>query len=92
MVDGDMSIDTEVEVFPGGSACRAAGLPVNPPSLPVSPIVLDSLDDSVAIQVGSLREESCVLSGIVGIGSPSTAVADAALLADSPLLSVEFLL
>ena len=81
MIGSDTSIDTEVEVFPGRSPCRAVGLPVDPPSLPVSPIVLDSSDDSVAVQVGSSREESYVLSGIVGIGSPLTAVEDAALFA-----------
>ena len=47
-----------------------------PPLLPVSPIVLDSTDDSVAVQVGSSREE------IVGIGLPFTAVTDAVLLAE----------
>ena len=58
----------------------------------MSSIVLDSLDDSVAVQVGSSREELCVPSEIVGVGSPSTTVTDAALLADSPLPSAEFLL
>ena len=70
----------------------ASGLPVDPPSLPVSPIVLDSMDDLVAVQVVSSREELCVLSEIVGLGSPSMAAADAALLADSPLPSAEFLI
>ena len=92
MVGSDTSSSTTVEVFPGGSPCKAAGLPVDPPSLPVSPIVLDSADNSMAAQVGSSREESCVLSGIVGLGSPSTAAVDAALLADSPLPSAEFLI
>ena len=91
MVGSDTSLDTEVEVFPGGSPCRAAGLPVDPPSLLVSPIVLDSSDDSVAVQVGSSREESCVLSGI-SESAPSTAVAEAALLAKSSLPSAKFLL
>ena len=68
------------------------GLPVDPPSLLVSHIVLDSMDDSVAAQVGSSREESCVLLGIVRFGSTSTAAADASLLADSPLPLAEFLL
>ena len=36
MVGSDTSIVTEVGVFPGGSPCRAAGLPVDPPSLLVS--------------------------------------------------------
>ena len=51
---------------------------------------LSSWIDLVAVQVGSSREELCVLSGIVGIGSH--AMTDAALLADSPLSSAEFLL
>ena len=34
-------------------------------------------DDSVAAQVGSSREESCVLSGIVGLGLPSTSIESA---------------
>ena len=34
-------------------------------------------DDSVAAQVGSSREESCVLSGIVGLGLPSTSIKSA---------------
>ena len=92
MVGSDTSLEPEVEVFTGGSPWKAGGLPVDPPSLHVSTIVLESLDDSVAVQVGSSREESGVLSGMVGIGSPSTAVTDAALLAHSPLPSAEFLL
>ena len=89
MVGSETSSGATEEVFPGGSPRKDAGLPVDPPSLPVSPIVLDSTDDSVAVQVGSSREESCVLSGIVGLGLPSTAAPDAALLADSPM---EFLI
>ena len=92
MVGSDLSRNTGVEVFPGGSPWRAGGLPVDPPSLPVTPIVLDSSDNSVAVQVGSSREESCIPSEIVGVSSPSTAMTDAALLADSPLPSAEFLL
>ena len=78
MVDSDTSSDTTVEVFPGGYPYKAAGLPVDPPSLPVSPIVLHNTDNLVGLS----REESCVLSGDVRLGSLSMAAEDAAPLVD----------
>ena len=96
MVGGDPSLNTVVEELPGWSPWSAGGLPVDLPSLPLSPIVLDSSDDSVAVQVGSSREESCTPSEVVRIkpseGDSSAEVTDAELLADSPLPLAEFLL
>ena len=56
---------------------------------------MDSSDDSVTVQVGSSRDESCTPSGVVAFtpspGDSSAGVTDAALLADSPLPSDDFL-
>ena len=49
MVAGDPSLNTVVEELPGWSPWSAGGLPVDLPSLPLSHIVLDSSDDSVAV-------------------------------------------
>ena len=52
--------------FPGNSG----GLLVDMPSLPLSPIVPDSLDDSVTANMGSSREKSITPSEVVVIGPP----------------------
>ena len=91
MVGGDPSLNMVVDELPGWSPWSAGGLPVDLPSLPLSPIVLDSSDDSVTVQVGSSRDESYTPSEVIGI-TPSAEVTDAELLADSPLPSAEFLL
>ena len=78
--------------FPDSSG----GLPVDMPSLPLSPIVPDSSDDSVTAIMGSSREESITPSEVVVIVPPVGDVCpvptDAALLADSPLPTAEGLL
>ena len=93
MVDDVPSVDMVVEEVPGWSPGSAEGLPVD---LPLSPIVMDRSDNSVAVHVGSSREEFCTPSEVVEFtpssGDSSTSAMDAALLADSPMLSANFLL
>ena len=66
------------------------------PSLPLSPIVLDSSDDSVTAIMGSSREQSITPSELIVIGLPVGDVlpvpTDAEILADSPLPTSEGLL
>ena len=50
------------------------GQSVDPPSLPISPVLRDSLDDSVVANVGSSREESNITSEAVVV--PPTVVDD----------------
>ena len=90
---GNPSLNTVEEELPGWFPWRAVGLPVD---LPLSPIVLDSSDDSVAAQVGSSREESRTPPEVIwatpSVGDASAEVTDANLLADSPLPPAELLL
>ena len=93
---GDSSLFTVDEELPGWSPCSSGGMLVDLPLLPLSPIVLDSSDDSVAAQVGSSREESSTPSeAVVAASSVEDApaeVTDDDLLADSPLPTAEGLL
>ena len=95
-VGGDPSLITFTEEIPGWFPWSSGGLPVDMPSLPLSPIVLDSLDDSVTANMGSSREESNIPSEVVMIVPPVGDVLpelmDAEILADSPLPTAEGLL
>ena len=51
--------------LPGWFPWRYGNQPVDPPSLPVSPILQSSVDDSVIANVGSSREESIIPSETV---------------------------
>ena len=62
------------------------------PSLQLSPIVSDSLDDSVTANMGSSREESITPSEVVVIEEVLPEPMDAAILLDSPLPTAEGLL
>ena len=55
---GDPSLFDFAKELPGWFSWGYGGQPVDPPSLPVSPILQSSLDDSVIANVGSSREES----------------------------------
>ena len=88
-VGGDWSLFNFAKELPGWFPWSFGGLPVDLPPLPVSPIIPDSLDDSVTANMGSSREESNTPSEVVVV-APSTGdvipdVMDAAALADSPL-------
>ena len=69
-VGGELSLFTVDEELPGWSPWSSGGLLVDLPLLPLSPIVLDSSDDSVAAQVGSSRDESSTPSEAV-MAAPS---------------------
>ena len=74
--------------LPGWFPVTSWGLPVDMPSLPVSPIVPDSSVDSVTAIMESSREESFTPSEVVVIVPPAGDVrpvqTEAELLADSP--------
>ena len=95
-VGGDSSLFTVNKELPNWSPWSSGGLMVDLPLLPLSPIILDSSDDSVAAQVGSSRDESSTRSEAVvaapSVGDAPAEVMDAALLADSPLPTAEGLL
>ena len=55
--DGDPSLFNFSKELPGWFPWGYGGQSVDPPSLPISPIIQDSLDDSVVVNVGSSREE-----------------------------------
>ena len=88
-VGDDPSLFTLTKELPGWFPGNSGGLLVDMPSLPLSPIILDSLDDSVTANMGSSREESITPSEVVVIGPPVGDVlrepTNAAILADSPL-------
>ena len=88
-VSDDPSLFTFMKELPGWFPWNSGGLPVDMPSPPLSPIVPDSLDDSVTANMGSSREESITPSEVVVIGPPVGDVlpepTDAVILADSPL-------
>ena len=92
----DPSLFTFTKELPGWSPWSSGGLPVDMPSLPLSPIVPDSLDDSVTANMGSSREGSNTPSEVVVIVPPVGDVlpelTDAEILADSPLPTAEGLL
>ena len=81
----DPSLFTFMKELPGWFPWNSGGLPVDMPSLPLSPIVPDSLDDSVTANMGSPREESITPSEVVVIGDVLPEPTYAAVLADSPL-------
>ena len=56
--------------LPGWFPWRNGGQLVDPPSLPVSPILQSSLDDSVIANVGSSREENDTPSEAVVVTQP----------------------
>ena len=89
----DPSFFMFMKELPGWFPCNYVGLPVDMLSLPLSPIVPDSLDDYVTANMGSSRKESITLSEVVVIGPPAGDVlpepTDAA---DSPLPTAEGLL
>ena len=93
---GDPSLFTFPEELSGWFPWSSGALPVDMPSLPLSPTVPDSLDDSVNANMGSSREESNTLSEVVVIVPPVGDVlpelTDAEILADSPLPTAEGLL
>ena len=94
MGDGQ-SLFTFTKDLPGWFPDNTGGLPVDMPSLPVSPIILDSVDDSVTAIMGSSREESFTPSEVVVIVPPVGdvyPVQTEELLADSPLPTAEGLL
>ena len=95
-VGGDPSLFTFPEELPGWFSWSSGGLPVDMPSLPLLPIVPDSLDDSVTANMGSSREESNTLSEVIVIVPPVGDVLpelmDAEILADSLLPTAEGLL
>ena len=55
--DGDLSLFNFSNELPGWFPRECGDQSVDPPSLPISPILQDSLDDSVVAYVGSSREE-----------------------------------
>ena len=57
-VGGDPSLFTFTKELPGWFPWSSGGLPEDLPSLPLSPIDPDKLDDSVTANMGSSREES----------------------------------
>ena len=87
MVGSETSSDTTVEVFCGGSPCKDAGLPVDPHHCRCH------LSSWIVRTIRwLLRWDRQEKSGVFCRGSSDLAAADAALLADSPLPSAEFLL
>ena len=96
IVGGDPSLFTFTEELPGWFPWSSGGLPVDMPSLPLSPIIPDSLDDSVTANMGSSREESTTPSEVVVIVPPVGDVlpelTDAEILTASPLPTAEGLL
>ena len=63
--DGDPSLFNFSKELPGWFPWGYGGQSVDPPSLPILPILQDSLDDSVVANVGSSREESSIPSEAV---------------------------
>ena len=92
----DPSVFTFTKELPGWFPWSSGGLPVDMPSLPLSPIVPDILDDSVTANMGSSREESNTPSEVIVIvppvGDVLPVLTDAEILADSPLPTAEGLL
>ena len=84
-VDGDPSLFNLTKELPGWFPWSSRVLPVD---LPLSPIVPDSLDDSVIANMGSSREKSNTRSEVVVVPP----VGDVEVLADSPLPTNEGLL
>ena len=63
--NGDPSLFDFSRELPVWFPCQYRGQSVDPPSLPISPVLRDSLDDSVAANVGSSREESNTSEAVV---------------------------
>ena len=74
--------------LPGWFPWRYGDQPVDPPSLPVSPILQSSVDDSVIANVGSSREESITPSETVIDTQP---VGDALLVKTDPMALLDLL-
>ena len=91
-----LSLCTFTKELPGWFPGIYGGLPVDMPSLTLSPIVPDSSDDSVTVIMGSSREESITPSEVIVIGPSVGDVlpvpTDAEIQADSPLPTAEGLL
>ena len=87
-LDGDPSLFNFSKELPGWFPWGYGGQSVDPPLLPVSPILPSSLDDSVVTNLGSSREESntpseaVIATQTVGHALPVGMGSDA--LADSP--------
>ena len=77
--DGDPSLLDFSKELPGWVPGEGGRPSVDPPSLPVSPILQNSLDDSVVANVGSSREES---------NTPSEAVIATQTVVDTPLVGM----
>ena len=63
--DVDPSLFDFSKELPGWFPWMYGGQSVDPPSLPISPVLRDSLNDSVVTNVGSSREESNITSEAV---------------------------
>ena len=90
---GDPSLFDFAKELPGWFPWGYGGQPVDPPTLPVSPILQSSLDDSVIANVGSSREESNTPAEAViatqTVGDALPVRTDSNALADSPSPDVE---
>ena len=95
-VGDGQSLCTFTKDLPGWFPDNSGGLPVDMPSLLVSPIIPDSSDDSVTTIMRSSREELFTPSVVVVIEPPVGDVhpvpMDAELLTDSPLPTAEGML
>ena len=69
-VGSEQSLLDFAKGLPGWFPWRYGEQPVDPPSLPLSPILQESLDDSVIANVGSSRDESSAPSETVVITQP----------------------
>ena len=69
--DGNLSTFNFSDELPGWFPWMYAGLSVDPPSLPISPIIQDSLDDSVVANVGSSRDETNTSSEAPTLAEPA---------------------
>ena len=67
VTDGKASLFDFSQELPSCFFWRYRGQSVGPPSLPISPVLRDSLDDSFAANVGSSREESNSTSAAVAV-------------------------
>ena len=69
-VGGDPSLFMFTMELPGWFPWSSGGLPGDLPSLPLSPIDPDNLDDSVTANMGSSKEDSYTPSEVVVIKPP----------------------
>ena len=90
--DGDPSLFEFSNELPGWFPWGYRRQSVDPPSLPISPILQNSIDDSVIANVGSAKQESntqaVIPTQIVGDALPVVMDSGPDVLADSPSLGV----